>query len=95
MNQTNLHYINCGNQFVDATGDGINQVQCHLELLNDSFLPSRWAMLLLCEVHAVLHGCMESYRHAALDVSTQKPCILPFIPDVAYSRNKAMRDLLF
>ena len=27
MNQTNLHYINCGNQFVNATGDGINQVQ--------------------------------------------------------------------
>ena len=29
MNQTNLHYINCGNQFVNATADGINQVQSH------------------------------------------------------------------
>ena len=32
INQTNLHYINCGNQFVDATGDGINQVQNQFSL---------------------------------------------------------------
>ena len=47
INQTNLHYINCGNQFVDATGDGINQVQ-------NQFSLHEWAMHMLTVIHAML-----------------------------------------
>ena len=47
MNQTNLHYINCGNQFVNATGDGIDQVP-------KSLLRHERAMYLLGEKRAVL-----------------------------------------
>ena len=34
VNQTNFHYINCGNQFVNATGDGINQVHSQICRMN-------------------------------------------------------------